>query len=443
MMTLIMAGFISAVILLSTPGPAFLSLILTGVSLFVIVRIFQTQFRRIGETIRREVKQMIKSIQHGFGAFVDARIIGCEDHLSKAHRESLIRYAKFQRRNATMHKVTPYAIETFMLLSLLIILFLLILSEGSSGAGLPIISLLVVAVMRLKQLSTKIASSINAMNRARAFIPGVVRDMHELNALESRRRAKASEGQMIKTFHALRLVHVTYTYPNTESPAIQDISFELNRGESVAFVGTTGCGKSTIINLILGLLEPHTGQITVNGIDTYQDMKGWRKLLGYIPQSIYLLDDTIQANVAFGISENDINQEYLWEALRSARLEDFVIAQPNGLSTLVGERGVRLSGGQRQRLGIARALYQNPEVLVMDEATSALDNTTEEMVMQAIQNLRQNRTLIMVAHRLSTIEDCERLYFMNQGKIECVGTFEELIRSSEDFWKMARGASNL
>ncbi|MDM8553378.1 ABC transporter ATP-binding protein [Desulfococcaceae bacterium HSG7] len=441
-MALIMAGFIIVVMVLNLSPIASLSLIVTGGGLWAVIRGFQSQLRSIGEVSRRESKKMITAIQQGFGAFVDARIIGCEHHLSKIFRDSMELNAKAQCKRGTIQKINPYALETLAILSLLIILLLLIQSTDSLETILPIISLLGVALIRLKQMASQIATAVNTMNAARAFIPSIVNDIHKLNAIATKRRAKSSDGQIINTFHSLRLVTVTYFYPNTDTPAVRDISLELPRGESIAFVGATGCGKSTLVNLILGLFEPQTGQITVNGTDIYQDIKGWRKHIGYIPQSIYLIDDTIQANVAFGVPENEANKEHLWRALRSACLEEFVMAQPNGLNTIVGERGVRLSGGQRQRVGIARALYQNPKVLVMDEATSALDNKTEENVMQAIQNIKQGRTLIMVAHRLSTVKNCDRLYFFREGQLLDVGTYDELNRNSVAFQEISMAYSD-
>jgi ABC-type multidrug transport system fused ATPase/permease subunit len=436
-MSIIMTGIIIAVMVLSTPGVALLSFMVTGVGLFVVISVFKKQLQRTSLVIWDESMEMIKAIQQGFGALIDARIIGCENFLSKAYKSSLARMAKAQTRQNTIQKSTPYTMETFAILGLIIILLLLIQSKNSLDAVLPTITLLGVATIRLKQLASQIANCFNQMNASRASIPGIVTDLRELEAIDSKRRAKASSAQVIGNFNSLRLENVNYTYPNTEKLAVRNISLELKSGESIAFVGPTGCGKSTLVNLILGLLEPHSGHIKVNELDIYQNIEGWRAHLGYIPQSIYLIDDTVRLNVAFGMPQKRVNEEQLWTALRSARLDEFVMTLPKGLDTIVGERGVRLSGGQRQRLGIARALYPNPEVLVMDEATSALDNKTEEEVMEAIQALKHGRTLIIIAHRLTTVEDCDRLYFLRAGQIENVGTYDELKKVSAAFREMA------
>ena len=191
--------------------------------------------------------------------------------------------------------------------------------------------------------------------------------------------------------------------------------------------------KSTLINLLLGLLQPQTGYITANGVDIHSDPEGWRSHLGYIPQFIFLIDDTIVANIAFGVPAEEVDMARLWNALQSARLDEYIQQLPQGVYTEVGERGVRLSGGQRQRLGIARAIYFDPEVLVMDEATSALDNQTEVEVMEALENLKANRTIIMIAHRLSTVRDCDRLYYLKDGQLASQGGFDSLQEKSVDF----------
>jgi len=260
-----------------------------------------------------------------------------------------------------------------------------------------------------------------------------------LEEIEKRNTARQNldAASICKTFDNLSLAAVSYTYPNTERPAVNNVSLNLKRGESIAFVGPTGCGKSTLVNLILGLLEPGSGTIKVNGVDIFSNLKGWRRLLGYIPQTIFLLDDTICANIAFGVPKDRVDKGLLQSVLQSACLDDFVETLPQGLDTVVGERGVLLSGGQRQRIGIARALYFQPEVLVMDEATSALDNKTEADVMTAIRNAKKDRTLIMVAHRLSTVEDCDRLYYFENGTIAACGNYRELLNTSVEFSEMA------
>jgi ATP-binding cassette subfamily C protein len=202
-------------------------------------------------------------------------------------------------------------------------------------------------------------------------------------------------------------------------------------------VGSSGAGKTTIVDLILGLLEPDKGEILLDGNDIQQNLSAWQKTLGYIPQSIYLADETLRSNIAFGIPEEEIDEQKVLNAVQMAQLETLIKQLPDGLDTIIGENGTRLSGGQRQRVGIARALYHDPEVLVMDEATSALDNITEKQITDAIESLKGERTLIMIAHRLTTVKNCDMLYFMEDGKIVEQGTYDDLVHSNVRFREMA------
>ncbi len=436
----VMMLLIIIVLVLNTPGLALLSVLVTGGGLAVVVIAFHKQLRHIGEVNRHAVKEMFKAIQQGFGALVDARIAGCEGYLNKVHRFSLAQICKAEKLLVTIQRSTPYILEVITVFGLLIILILLVKISESLGAVLPVIAMLGVATIRLKAVASQISAAINRINASRVYIPGIVKDLRELDAVAHQKSSVEIAGNLsLSNVESLRLDKIHYAYPGAKKSAIKGISLELKQGESIAFVGSTGCGKSTLVNIILGLLKPTSGQIVVNGQDIHENIRVWQTCIGYIPQSIYLIDDTIKANIAFGIPSNNINEEQLTSALRSAKLDDFILTLPQGLDTVIGEHGVRLSGGQRQRLGIARALYQDPKVLVMDEATSALDNKTEIEVMQAVKNLKKGRILIMIAHRLSTVEDCERLYFLNEGKIESFGTYSELMQKSTAFRRMATG----
>ena len=214
----------------------------------------------------------------------------------------------------------------------------------------------------------------------------------------------------------LKVEQVTYQYPAGEHPVFENLSMELKKGESIALIGPSGAGKTTLADVILGLLEPQAGRILLDGQDVYENLPGWAKVIGHVPQTVFLVDDTIRGNIAFGLPAEELDEEKIWRALREAQLDDFIKSLPEGLDTMVGEQGVRLSGGQRQRIAIARALYNNPEILVLDEATSALDTETENAVMESIDSLHGSKTLIIVAHRLTTIRNCDRIYEIKDGK---------------------------
>jgi ABC-type multidrug transport system fused ATPase/permease subunit len=227
----------------------------------------------------------------------------------------------------------------------------------------------------------------------------------------------ADKGEPIHFDRDIALRDVSYLYPNAAGPSLRNITFHIGKGESIGLVGTSGAGKSTLVDVLLGLLTPTSGQILVDGKDVQDGLRNWQDLFGYVPQSIFLTDDTLRRNVAFGLRDEDIDDEAVRRALDAAQLTDLVASLPAGMSTLVGERGIRLSGGQRQRIGIARALYHNPPVLVFDEATSALDMETETGIMESISALKGSRTMIIVAHRLSTVENCDRIYRLEDGRI--------------------------
>jgi ABC-type multidrug transport system fused ATPase/permease subunit len=231
--------------------------------------------------------------------------------------------------------------------------------------------------------------------------------------------------------YKLSLQNIIYQYPEVSTNAINNISFDIYKGQSIGLIGKSGSGKTTLVDIILGLLYPKSGDIQVDDVSIYQNLRAWQNLIGYIPQSIFLTDETIEKNIAFGVPDHLIDRTRLEKAIQSAQLEELMQQLPQGLKTEVGERGVRLSGGQRQRVGIARALYHERAILVLDEATSALDNETEKLVNESIKSLSGTKTMIIIAHRLSTIEHCDRLYLLGQGKILKSGTYQEVVVNQE------------
>lgn len=405
-----------AVLVMATPSGALLAVGAVTVGMVTVIMSFKSILRHLGEVTMRESKLSLQAIMQGIGAILDARIFGSEKYLNNIFRSSIERMAHAQKLSKTVHASSPYIIEIISILGLLLLMISLAMQSGNLQSQIPVLSLFAFAIIRLKQSMGVIAGSINVINSARASIPHIIEDLSAIDNLMSQKQTLIREGA-IGEFQQLSLKGVTYHYPDCDTAAVKSIDLELKCGESIAFVGTTGCGKSTLINIILGFLKPQQGDVEVNGAPITHDIQGWHRNIGYIPQTIFLIDDTIRANVAFGLERKNIRDEQVWEVLRTAYLDDYVKSLPGGLDTVVGERGVRLSGGQRQRLGIARALYRNPQVIVMDEATSALDNNTEASVMDAITASRKDRTFIMIAHRLSTVEMCDRQYKMENGKI--------------------------
>jgi ABC-type multidrug transport system fused ATPase/permease subunit len=273
---------------------------------------------------------------------------------------------------------------------------------------LPSINHATIAAQRLRQAEPMIAS------------------LRQNLALE--RSLPAPAPVVLKTFRReIRFEHVSYRYPGGDRDVLSDVALTIPHGMSVGFIGSSGAGKSTLVDVLLGLLPPTRGRVTVDGFDIHDNVRGWQHALGYVPQSIYLVDGSIRRNVAFGLPEQIIDDDAVHKALAAAQLDDFILSLPDGIETVVGERGVRLSGGQRQRLAIARALYIDPDVLVLDEATSALDVDTEREIMAAVDALHGTKTLVIVAHRLTTLAGCDVLHRLDGGRIVRSGSYAELV----------------
>ena len=306
---------------------------------------------------------------------------------------------------------------------------------GSLINALPIISLYVFAGYRLMPALQQAYASFTQLS----FISPSLDKLYD--DLKSLKPHNYSQDQGTLSLNkTISLKHIYYNYPGTSRSALKDISLTINAKSIVGFVGITGSGKSTTVDIILGLLEAQKGSLEVDGkVIGKQNSRSWQRSIGYVPQHIYLSDDTIAANIAFGVELKDINQDMVKKASKIANLHDFITDElPKQYETTIGERGVRLSGGQRQRIGIARALYHNPKVLILDEATSALDNQTEKAVMDAINNLSKNITIILIAHRLSTVKNCDTIFLLDKGQLQDQGTFEELIKNNDQFKKSVK-----
>ena len=292
-------------------------------------------------------------------------------------------------------------------------------------ALVPTLGLFGVAAFRLMPSAARMMGSLQVMRYNLPVVNTLYRELHIFDTSPPFQR----ERELLRFANALVLDRVGFSYPNTETPTLRDVSLSITRGTSVGFVGGSGAGKSTLVDVILGLLKPATGRVLVDGIDIQTNLRGWQDQVGYVPQTIYLTDDTLVRNVAFGLPDDQIDKSAVRRAIQAAQLEEFVNELPAGLETLVGERGVRLSGGQRQRIGIARALYHDPPILVLDEATSSLDTANEQGVMAAVNALHGNKTLIIVAHRVSTVAHCDRLFRIEQGTLVEEGTFDKVMKT--------------
>jgi ABC-type multidrug transport system fused ATPase/permease subunit len=290
----------------------------------------------------------------------------------------------------------------------------------------PVLSLFGVAAFRLLPSANQLLLSIQTIRFAQPRLLSLYEDSKLVHQIDS------STDSSLKFVEEIRIRDLSFTYDAVIEPALSSVNLVVRRGEAVGIIGSSGSGKSTLVDVLLGLLQPSGGQMLVDKQDIQTNLRSWQNQIGYVPQTIFLTDDSLRRNIALGLPDNLVDEEAVVDALRAAQLQDFVAGLPDGLDTVVGERGVRLSGGQRQRIGIARALYNKPEVLVLDEATSSLDTETEHEVMKAVQALQGTKTVVIVAHRLSTVEYCDRLYRLENARVVDEGTFSEVMNRSRE-----------
>lgn len=388
----------------------------------------EEQQRRIG---------MIKAVYQGLSGIKDARVLNREDEFIKRFEKEEYKSTRLVAYIRFIQQIPKPVIETTTVLGMLLIAIFLIWQGRSMSAIIPILTLFAMATVRLMPSVQLLISMYTNLRYSLVSLDPIYEDLKALeadnNKLELDRKKKTS----IDFQNEIEISNVSYAYPNSEEQAVKNITITIPKGKAVAFVGASGAGKTTIVDLILGLFEPSEGSIFVDGKDIQNNLSAWQQNIGYIPQSIYLADETLRSNIAFGLPADRIDEARIEEAVKLAQLETLIKQLPEGLDTVIGENGTRLSGGQRQRVGIARALYHDPEVLVMDEATSALDNITEREITKAIESLKGERTIIMIAHRLTTVKNCDRLYFMEDGKIIQEGSYSQLVSSNRHFREMA------
>jgi ABC-type multidrug transport system fused ATPase/permease subunit len=321
-----------------------------------------------------------------------------------------------ERKQLTLSQIPRLWLETIGVIGLAMLIGAVVFRSGRPADVLPTVGLFAAAAFRVIPSANRLMTSLQFIRYSDAVVVLIGRELLGVD------NASKVETLPVSFLREIILEGVSYSYPSSKSPTIKNINITIKRGECIGLIGPSGAGKSTLVDILLGLLIPNQGSINVDGINIKNRLRGWQDLIGYVPQSIFLTDDTLAGNIAFGLADDDISENAIWAAVRLAQLESFVESLPDGIQTYVGERGIRLSGGQRQRIGIARALYHNPQVLVFDEATSALDSKTEGGVMDAITALKKVRTIIIIAHRLSTIENCDVVYSMSNGSIEQVNS---------------------
>ena len=373
---------------------------------------------RLGRENEENNARLYQWINQSLGGIKEVKVLNREGFFVNSYKRVYKRLIKGAKNNEILAAVPKYIVETVCMIGMLIaIIIKMYYGRNDFQAFVVQLSAFAVAAFRLLPSVGKVNAYINNIMYSKSSLDLIYRDLKEIENCEMLDFKEGKEVTKWSLKDKIELKDIAYHYPDSEKLVLLEVSFTINRGETIALIGSSGAGKTTLADILLGLLQPVKGAIYVDGKNIYDNMDAWHRMLGYIPQSIYLSDDTIRNNIAFGIRAEDIDDAAINEALRKAQLYDFVQTLDKGLDTFVGDRGVRLSGGQRQRIGIARALYYNPEILILDEATSALDNETETAVMEAIESLKGMKTMVIIAHRLTTLRNADVIYEVGDGSI--------------------------
>lgn len=410
--------FIFILLLIMSPIATITSSILLGGSVLLFFGIFRKKIDSLGKEQQKVSATTIQWVNQGLGASKEIKVSGKENFFIDSYAKQSMIKAKNSRYMNILEVVPRLFLET-LLVSIVLISMLIIYLNGSDTTQLvSTMALFAMAAFRIMPSINRVVALITTIKYSQPSLEVVYEDLvRTQNATKLIERSASSHKEDVKYTKSIVLNNVSFKYPNQKDFTVKRVSLTIPIGQSVAFIGESGAGKTTIVDIILGLLAPQEGSVSIDDINLEEQVALWQKKIGYIPQSIFLSDDSIRGNIAFGVDPVDIDDEAVWRALEQAKLKEFVLSLPEKLNTSVGERGVRLSGGQRQRIGIARALYHNPEIIFMDEATSALDNETEREIMRAIDGLKGDKTIIIIAHRLSTIENCDTVFRISDGRL--------------------------
>ena len=416
---------ISLIMLLIVINPILALMVgcILGISYAVIYTSSRKYLKKIGEKRLENNQTRFTAVSEAFGAAKDVKVRGLEENFIKRFSNAAQIFAKTNSSALAIQQLPRFALEGVAFGSVILVMLFMISKSGNFNEALPIVSLYVFAGYRLMPALQQIYSSITQLRFIGPSLDSLSNDLKNLKSFNINK-----DKNTLSIEDSIILKNVCYNYPNSSRIALDNLNLTIPAKSKVGFVGATGSGKTTTVDIILGLLEPQKGTLEVDGkLINKLNVRSWQRSIGYVPQHIFLSDDSVSANIAFGVDPKDIDQNALEKSSKIANLHQFVMEDlPDQYETNIGERGIRLSGGERQRIGIARALYHNPKVLILDEATSSLDNQTEQSVMEAVNNLSKDILIILIAHRLNTVKNCDNIFFLEKGKLLKQGTFDDL-----------------
>ncbi len=416
----LVAGSVAGLMFFTEPVAATATLAILIFGTMIYTRVTKPRLKYFGQLRQKIEPPRTRYLLQGFGGVKDVQVLGRSENFSVQFEKQNLLVQDASLRVGILRQFAPMWTEMLAMSGLIVVIWVMIWQGRTPDRIIPLLGLFVVATWRFVPSINKVISQVNNI---RYSLPAVESLYNEFEYIKSQSAIVKTQA---KFADKIEMRNLTFSYANTPAPSLRDVNIVVRKGETVGFIGPSGAGKSTLVDVVLGLLPPSSGELLVDGVNLHEQNMEWQSTIGYVAQSIYLTDDTIRRNVAFGIAEHEIDESALERALKSAQLWDFVDGLPEKTQTIVGERGIRVSGGQRQRIGIARALYHEPQVLVLDEATSSLDIETETEVMSAIRALHGFKTILIVAHRLSTVQHCDRVYKIEDATIVGEGTLEEL-----------------
>lgn len=411
-------------LVLVSPLMTLAAAVVMGAAVAITLAIIQPQIRQRGRQRQQAARTTLQQLQQGFGGIRDVKVLGREATFARSFFGARRQMAEAEYRRAALSHVPRFMLETGFLLFILIALTVAV-TRAAASSVLSTLGVFAYAGLRLQPSLQRIAQAANTMRYAEAAVEDIAGDLAALDRAAAERAADDTDPEPLPVTRALTLRGVHFRYEGAEIDALAGVDLEIRRGESIGIAGPTGSGKSTLLDMICGLITSTSGQVLVDGGDLTGRVRAWQRSLGVVHQTSFLIDDTLRRNIALGVRDGEIDDHLIADCARIAQLEGVVAELPEGLDTLVGERGVRLSGGQRQRVTLARALYRKPSVLILDEGTAALDNETERAVLESLEELGGDVTLIIVAHRLTSMERCDRLIYVEHGRVCATGSFDD------------------